>query len=603
MRKLLVFLFLFFLCLFFPHQTYADDHFLITTQANYAVSENGTTHVKLNVVLENVTSQFYAASYTMSLGLPNIDNLQASDTQGVITAQIKQNADGQDVTVAFNKTGVGLGAKNTFSISFDTPDIASHVGKVWEINIPGISNQSEFESFNVHVDIPPSFGNPAYIKPETTAKTLDFTKDQLGSAGISIGFGTEQTYQFFLTYHLQNKNVIPITTEIALPPSTNYQNVAITKMLPKPLNIVKDTDGNWMARYYLIPSQTINVTVEGLVEVSVQPSSETLSEANRSIYLSEQPYWGISNDKINSIAQSLKTPEAIYDYVVHHLSYDYSRVTAHQIRLGSVNVLANPKSAVCLEFTDLFIALSRAAGIPSREIDGYAYTQNSKQRPLSLIKDVLHAWPEYYDSAAGRWIMVDPTWGNTTSGIDYFHTLDFDHFSFVIKGEHSVYPIPAGGYKLVNQEDTKDVQVIFASIQENTKPQFSLTIKPTANLFNNPPVQGTIHIENTGTTLLPHPKIVLTGTDLSPKTQTLSSPDIIPFGFVDIPFSFHKSPLLTKTETVLTIQIGSFVTSRNISFYPNFTDNIFLLGGGLLGTSLIVIISIIAFKPRHIHIP
>jgi transglutaminase-like putative cysteine protease len=54
---------------------------------------------------------------------------------------------------------------------------------------------------------------------------------------------------------------------------------------------------------------------------------------------------------------------------------------------------------VCLEFTDLFIAIARAAGIPAREIDGFGYTQNAINRPISIDEDILHAWPEYYDTA------------------------------------------------------------------------------------------------------------------------------------------------------------------------------------------------------------
>jgi len=59
--------------------------------------------------------------------------------------------------------------------------------------------------------------------------------------------------------------------------------------------------------------------------------------------------------------------------------------------------LDNTTNAVCLEYTDLFVTLARAAGIPSRSIEGFAYTKNSRLRPLSLVDDVLHAWVQYYD--------------------------------------------------------------------------------------------------------------------------------------------------------------------------------------------------------------
>jgi len=51
--------------------------------------------------------------------------------------------------------------------------------------------------------------------------------------------------------------------------------------------------------------------------------------------------------------------------------------------------------------------------------------------------------------------MVDPTWGNTTGGVDYFNTFDFDHLAFVVKGISSTYPVPAGGYKLTGDENKK----------------------------------------------------------------------------------------------------------------------------------------------------
>ena len=93
-----------------------------------------------------------------------------------------------------------------------------------------------------------------------------------------------------------------------------------------------------------------------------------------------------------------------------------------------------------MEFTDLFITIARSAGIPAREVNGFAYTENPDIQPLSLVNDVLHAWPEYYDSEKGVWIPVDPTWGSTTGGVDYFSKLDLRHFTFVVHGKDSTKP-------------------------------------------------------------------------------------------------------------------------------------------------------------------
>ncbi|MCD8507225.1 transglutaminase domain-containing protein, partial [Candidatus Woesebacteria bacterium] len=102
--------------------------------------------------------------------------------------------------------------------------------------------------------------------------------------------------------------------------------------------------------------------------------------------------------------------------------------------------------------------VSRAAGIPARRATGYAVTQNSRLRPLSLVADVLHAWPEYYDTQRNIWVPIDPTWADTTGGVDYFSKLDLRHITFAIQGRDDTLPLPAGLYKLPEQE-TKDIEI------------------------------------------------------------------------------------------------------------------------------------------------
>jgi len=117
-----------------------------------------------------------------------------------------------------------------------------------------------------------------------------------------------------------------------------------------------------------------------------------------------------------------------------------------------------------MEFTDMFIAIARAAGIPTREVQGYAYTQNERLRPLSLTLesgDILHAWPEYWDNERG-WIQVDPTWGSTSGGLDFFNKLDFNHITFVQRGLSPISPYPAGSFKSNGNQNKKDIDINFA---------------------------------------------------------------------------------------------------------------------------------------------
>jgi len=584
-----------FAILFFinPAQALSESNFLTDYNVIYTINEGGITNVNFEISLTNKTSQYYAGSYSIEVGYNDLTNVKASDQSGSIKPFINKKNGETSIELNFNQKAVGINNKLNFSLSFDTQSVAKKAGRIWEVNIPGFSNQDSFENFNVSVEVPDSFGKPSYIKPNLANSSIDsltFTKEHLGKSGIYIGFGDYQVYKFNLIYHLQNPNLFKVKTEIAIPPSTGYQEVQIQDLDPKPQNVTLDDDGNWIAEYSLSSLQKIDVVVKGKAKVNRLPQKTTLTEDQVQMYLKDQPYWEASSHEIKSLAQKLKTPKAIYKYVVDNLSYDIKRVDERKERLGAANVLHNPKSAVCLEFTDLFIALARAAGIPAREVDGFAYTQNSKERPLSLLKDILHAWPEYYDFERESWIMVDPTWGNTTKGLDYFDVLDFEHFAFVIKGKSSQYPIPAGGYKLDGQEALKDIEVSFDDSFERLNPQFAIEWDFSKSYASFLPINGNIIIKNIGNIVLDARVATIAAGFLKPKTKEAYLEKIPPFGSSIIEVKFHPTSILTNRSDVVTIAIADRLSSETLETYPIFLDKKFLIGGGILIAIIIVII-------------
>lgn len=596
--KVLFCLFAFFVILG-SEPAFAASNFSTAYDVTYSVSENGITRVTFAISLTNTTNQYYASSYKINVGFDNITGVSASDPDGAITPQITKTNDGHTIEVTFNKRVVGLGNTLAFNLSFDTPDVAQKQGKIWEINIPGLSKQDEFSAFNVHVRVPASFGPPAYIKPAQLNNSLDFTKEVLGKSGVSIAFGDAQIYAFNLKYRLKNSNLFPVKTEIALPPTTNYQDVFIEDINPPPLNVTEDKDGNWLAQYYLLPSEKKEIIVKGNTKISLYPKKQILTEEDRLEYLKEKPYWQTSDSKIKELAQTLKTPFAIYQYVVKTLQYDFSRVSENKPRLGAKGSLDNPASAVCLEFTDLFVALARAAGIPAREIDGFAYTQNEKQRPLSLVKDILHAWPEYYDETLQIWVMVDPTWGNTTGGVDYFTTLDFDHFAFVIKGKNSNYPVPAGGYKLAGDENAKDVEVDFAQNLPQNQGAFDIVLNMPEIVLSGLGIKGQVVVANKSQTLLSAQIASIEIPALSPQKKYLTFPKIPPYGSAALAFAFEKTPFLTNKNAAVTIRVGNEKLVKTIRITPIILSKQILLGGVLVAV-IIAILSIIATRTRRL---
>lgn len=486
----------------------AEGEFAVDAHVEYKILDNGKTTVTHTVTLENLYSTLYATNYSLSLS--NIEPVNPKAFEGTKELELVQKKDGDlvQLTVNFSDALVGKGKSRTFKFVFDESTFAVKTGEIWEITIPKLSDDSSFRSYSVSLIVPSSFGKEAYISPnpKDTQENLSyteyqFTKDEMAKNGITAGFGGFQVFSFTLAYHLENPLNRSATTQIAIPPDTTFQKVYFDKISPKPANVESDADGNWIATYKLTPRERIDVEVKGSVQILakprpfIKPSEEVLTENKK-----PSEYWQVDDPEIKALAEKLKTPRAIYDYVVTKLSYNYDRVKPNTPRLGAKFVLTNPKDAICMEFTDLFIALSRAAGIPAREINGFAYTENPKLQPLSLVADVLHAWPEYWDSKMGVWVPIDPTWGSTTGGVDFFNKLDLRHFTFVIHGKDAIKPYPPGSYKL-GPNPQKDVYVSFGKLPETrlSNPEMMLVSKKFSPIFGQ---KLQISVQNPGPTAL-----------------------------------------------------------------------------------------------------
>ncbi len=472
----------------------------------YQVNPDGLVNVSQKISLTNKISAVYASQYSFTLPITAVKNIKAFDGEGPCRTEIKQENNSTSVTIYFNQQVVGSGKTLTFNLDFDSLETARKDGEVWEIVIPKIANLGESDDYNLTLAVPNSFGNPAFIRPEPIEekeengfKVYRFVKSQNISGGVLATFGPFQTFDFTLFYHLQNPSLSLGETEIALPPDTAFQQISYQKIEPEPINIRVDEDGNWLATYQLKAKEKIDVVVTGQVRILAKPQPDfpLPDSQNLEKNLQADVFWETNDPQIKKLASELKTPRAIYNFVVETLDYNFERVKEEPERLGAVQALANPDQAICMEFTDLFVTLARAAGIPARAVDGFAYTDDSRLRPLSLMIDVLHVWPEYYNVEKKTWIPADPTWGKTTGGIDYFSQTDLRHFAFAIHGENSQTPYPVGSYKLPGSLG-KDIQVAFGGYQEESAPNLKLTFNLPAKIFWGKSKKGEILIQNNG---------------------------------------------------------------------------------------------------------
>lgn len=482
-----------------------DDEFSVSRDVTYEVlADSGVTAVTNKITLTNKLTNVYATSYTLILN--GIKPLEVSAKQGEVDLGVNtlENEKGTEIAVAFPDSLVGKGKTREFSVNFKLNDLVSRNGQVWEVTIPKASDP-DAAGYSVTLVTPNSLGKPAYISPEPQKRDSKLSKniytfksDDLKRAGVSAAFGEFQIFSFRLSYHLENPLKAESTTQIALPPDTDFQKVFYLSLTPKPLNVEADADGNWLASYKLNKRERIDVVAQGQVQIFAYPWRNSGSnKQNLENYLKPTSVWQSDDPGIRELANKLANPAQIYNWVVSNLSYDYTRVRPNIERKGAVAALATPANSICMEFTDLFIALARAAGIPAREINGFAYTDNPKIQPLSLVADVLHSWPEYWDKNRGQWIPVDPTWGATTAGVDYFNKLDLNHFAFVIHGSNYQKPYPAGSYKL-GDNPQKDVVVSFDTLPQTrvSHPEIKTTFIPQLSPFSDLVVE--VKISNPG---------------------------------------------------------------------------------------------------------
>lgn len=572
----------------FCPKAYATGEFQADYDVQYAITPAGKTIVTQHVTLTNKLPNYYPQEYSLLLDSDRISNVIAYDDGGVITPSISVKDGKTQIGLKFNVKAIGLGKSLKFSLRYEHSGVANKAGNIWEIYVPGVVNDPDIGEYTVSLAVPPTFGPAAYLTP-LPANGRSWTKEQMIRGGIAGAYGTAQNFDVTLSYTLNNPGVIPQFQEIALPPGTAYQRVTMQELTPPPETVTSDADGNWLAKYQLGPRQTLAVTAKLSVSIYLSPRKDfSQAPVREADYTVARDFWQTGDPNITDLARQLTTPRKIYDYVSNSLQYDFSKVNATAPRMGATAVLKDPKQAVCMEFTDLFIAIARAAGIPARRIVGYAYTNNPKLRPLSLVSDVLHAWPEYYDREANVWVPVDPTWANTTGGVDYFTKLDFNHISFAINGVDSSLPYPAGYYRSPDKTG-RDVRVEFSDTGKSGKAaNITTSIEFPQQVGAGRRANGAVIVKNSGGESAYNIAVsVFSEPDSIKTTETIS--ELLPYGVVRIPISGVFTQSVSSKQGQIRVRVNDTSFTHTFTIQPIY----WLIG---LGVTLLLLAVFVGFK-------
>lgn len=536
-----------------PNRVFAQD-FRSDYQVEYFLSETENrlnTKVKFTVSITNFRTDVYVKQF--SIGFPKsftIRDIKASDDHGSLKPEIDINNSVTKITLDFSNPSIGKNSKGNFYLEFNQEKLFNVNGNVWEVIIPTVENKQN-GSYVISVQLPQNSDKKISIakpKPNSISETT-ITWTNPTTKTIYAVFGETQHYQTDLTYHLKNDKLIPVYTDIAFPPDTLYQKIFVNNINPTPAKVFTDKDGNYLGRYFLNPKEAKTVLFNGTVSVFSKPREDIIPQIRNSFtlqknyLLAETKYWKVTDKKLLTDIQS--EAKNIYDFVTKNLSYDYNKIASENKRLGGDGVLKKPANAVCMEFTDLFIAIARDKKIYAREIEGYGFSQDPKLRPISLVSDILHSWPEYYDTQSQLWIPIDPTWEDT-SGIDYFSSFDLNHITFVIHGEDPEYPLPAGTYKI---EESRDVSIAASNKIPEEIESLLIEHSPFPTKINdNQTYNVRFQLTNTGNVFLWTKPLVIENSNIEVSPTTIDLSSMAPFEKKEVMFSFKAKEKNKKTQ-------------------------------------------------------
>jgi len=235
-----------------------------------------------------------------------------------------------------------------------------------------------------------------------TTLFMQYTKS--GSRLPSSEFSISKQIQYSYTVQNKTNRVIEKAELWAHAPvkqTASQRCVDLTANYP--FELISDKDGNQVLYFTferLAPyaSRIITIKADLLVSRSANPiaAEPEASDRQPEKYIeSDHPSIRRAAAKLQE-SDEIKTINAVFDWVASHVRYNGY---AAQDR-GALYALKHKKGD-CTEYMDLFVALSRANGLPARRIGGYICPENAVLKARDY-----HNWGEFYEN--GIWQIADP---------------------------------------------------------------------------------------------------------------------------------------------------------------------------------------------------
>jgi transglutaminase-like putative cysteine protease len=460
MRKTLIFTLLgLFSALLLPQVVHAAILDQVTNRT-YALTDDAVD------VTETLTSTITDSRYIVPAGTdvtflvfnPIIQDKQATERINKTIPTIKvvdksgkaiaftTEVNGQNLLIKIKQPqGLVYGNPQTYTVTYKSYALSSLSGAIRDLYPPSFASDFKFNDgnvtrrYNTKVIIPKKYGDVNFVIPQkplvdkSSNWEVTFTQEELTKTTSWIQIGTTQYYQFEFHQPYVASTTLPLFHNIytvLLPRdivgTNNTQDVKFSEISPSPESITRDENGNLVAKFSLPANESGEIVIKGINTVKNLKGVD-LAKAGKLTDLKPEmvatltkpaQFWEVDAPEIQKVAQELKGNETniynlilkTYQYVVSKIDYSEVKRFGLNERQGALKTLQGG-AAVCMEYSDLFIALMRAEGVPARAAFGYGYDTR-----VGNENDTAHQWAEVYLPGLNSWLAVDPTWGE--SGVE-----------------------------------------------------------------------------------------------------------------------------------------------------------------------------------------